>query len=88
MVKVFPATILGPGYFRDVLAPLPNLKLMPTGGVELKNVGDWIRAGAVCLGVGSAMFPKEAMAKNDWGAITSNARAFAEAVRAARAPKG
>lgn len=87
VVKVFPSTALGPGYFKDVLAPLPNLKLMPTGGVELKNVEDWIRAGAVCLGVGSAMFPKEAMANNDWAAITANARAFMEAVREARAMK-
>ncbi len=88
VVKVFPSTALGPAYFKDVLAPLPNLKLMPTGGVELKNVRDWIRAGAVCLGVGSAMFPKEAMATGDWTAITANARALVEALREARTMKG
>ncbi len=84
LVKVFPSTALGPGYFKDVLAPLPWLRLMPTGGVELKNVGDWIRAGAVCLGVGSAMFPRDAMARNDWPAISAIAKAFAEAVIAGR----
>jgi len=78
------STALGPAYFRDVLAPLPHFKLMPTGGVDLGNVGDWIRAGAVCVGAGSHLVPKEAVAKKDWAAITSNARAFVEAVRAAR----
>ena len=84
IVKVFPSTALGPGYFRDVLAPLPHIKLMPTGGVDVKNVGDWIRAGAVCVGAGSNLVPKEAIAKKDWGAITATAKAFIEAVRAAR----
>jgi 2-dehydro-3-deoxyphosphogluconate aldolase/(4S)-4-hydroxy-2-oxoglutarate aldolase len=84
IVKVFPSTALGPGYFRDVLAPLPRIKLMPTGGVDVKNAGDWIRAGAVCVGAGSNLVPKEAIAKKDWGAITATAKAFIEAVRAAR----
>ena len=55
IVKVFPATTLGPGYLKDVRAPLPHVKLMPTGGVTLDNAGDWIRAGAVAVGVGSAL---------------------------------
>jgi 2-dehydro-3-deoxyphosphogluconate aldolase/(4S)-4-hydroxy-2-oxoglutarate aldolase len=84
VVKVFPSTALGPGYFRDVLAPLPHIRLMPTGGVDIKNVGEWIRAGAVCVGAGSNLVPKEAVAKKDWQAITANARGFVEAVRAAR----
>ena len=52
IVKVFPATALGPQYIKDVRAPLPQVKLMPTGGVTLDNAGDWIRAGAVAVGVG------------------------------------
>jgi 2-dehydro-3-deoxyphosphogluconate aldolase/(4S)-4-hydroxy-2-oxoglutarate aldolase len=84
IVKVFPSTALGPGYLRDVLAPLPHIKLMPTGGVDVKNVGDWIRAGAVCVGTGSSLVPKDAVAKKDWPTITANAKAFVEAVRAAR----
>jgi 2-dehydro-3-deoxyphosphogluconate aldolase/(4S)-4-hydroxy-2-oxoglutarate aldolase len=85
VVKVFPSTALGPSYFKDILAPLPQLKLTPTGGVDVKNAGEWIKAGAVFLGAGSALVSKDAMAKKDWSAITSNAKAFVDAVKAARA---
>lgn len=84
VVKVFPATKLGPEYIKDLLAPLPMLRLTPTGGVDLKNVGDWIKAGAAFVGVGSALVTKDAMAKKDWSAITASAKAFVQAVRAAR----
>jgi 2-dehydro-3-deoxyphosphogluconate aldolase / (4S)-4-hydroxy-2-oxoglutarate aldolase len=85
VVKVFPSTSLGPTYFKDLLAPLPFLKLTPTGGVDLKNAGEWIKAGAVFVGAGSSLVSKDAMSKGDWEAITNNARAFVEAIRAARA---
>jgi 2-dehydro-3-deoxyphosphogluconate aldolase/(4S)-4-hydroxy-2-oxoglutarate aldolase len=84
IVKVFPSTGLGPTYFRDLLAPLPQLRLTPTGGVDLKNAGEWIKAGAACLGVGSAMVTKEAMTKGDWATIAANARSFVNAVAQAR----
>jgi len=84
LVKVFPSTQLGPGYFREILAPLPQLRLVPTGGVDLKSVGDWIRAGAACLGIGSALVSKDAMARGDWATITANSKAFVEAIRVAR----
>lgn len=85
VIKVFPSTVLGPGYFKDLLAPLPQLRLTPTGGVDARNAGDWIKAGAVCVGAGSALVSKDALANNDWASITANARAFSEAVKAARA---
>ena len=85
VVKVFPSTALGPGYFKDILAPLPQLKLTPTGGVDVKNAGEWIKAGAVFLGAGSALVSKDAMVKKDWANITANAKAFVDAVKAARA---
>jgi 2-dehydro-3-deoxyphosphogluconate aldolase/(4S)-4-hydroxy-2-oxoglutarate aldolase len=85
VVKVFPSTALGPGYFKDLLAPLPQLKLTPTGGVDAKNAGDWIRAGAVFVGAGSALVSKDAMKNGDFASITDNARAFIQAIRAARA---
>jgi 2-dehydro-3-deoxyphosphogluconate aldolase/(4S)-4-hydroxy-2-oxoglutarate aldolase len=85
VVKVFPATTLGPGYFKDILAPLPQLKLTPTGGVDIKTTPAWIKAGAVFVGAGSALVSKEAMDKGDWNAITVNAKAFVEAVKAGRA---
>ena len=84
LVKVFPSAVLGPTYIRDVLAPLPQLRLIPTGGVDAGNVADWFRAGAACVGAGSSLLPKDALARGDWGAITSNARAFVEAVKRAR----
>ena len=85
VVKVFPATALGPGYLKDVRAPLPHVKLMPTGGVTVDNAGDWIRAGAVAVGVGSALLDAKAIASGLLGPITDNARRIVENVRAARA---
>jgi 2-dehydro-3-deoxyphosphogluconate aldolase / (4S)-4-hydroxy-2-oxoglutarate aldolase len=84
VVKVFPSTAVGPGYFKDILAPLPQLRLTPTGGVDLKNVADWIKAGAVFVGAGSSLVSKEALSKNDWSSVTTNAKAFVDAIRAAR----
>ena len=87
VVKVFPATTLGPGYFKDILAPMPQLKLTPTGGVDTKTTPEWIKAGAVFVGAGSALVSKDAMTKGDWASITANAKAFVEAVKSGRAKK-
>ncbi|MCX6544596.1 MAG: bifunctional 4-hydroxy-2-oxoglutarate aldolase/2-dehydro-3-deoxy-phosphogluconate aldolase [Acidobacteria bacterium] len=84
IVKVFPATALGPGFFKDVRGPLPQVRLMPTGGVTRENAGDWIRAGAVAIGVGTALVDKKAVAERRYDDITASARHFVEAVRAAR----
>jgi 2-dehydro-3-deoxyphosphogluconate aldolase / (4S)-4-hydroxy-2-oxoglutarate aldolase len=84
VVKVFPATALGPGYIKDVLAPLPQLKLMPTGGVTKENAGDWIKAGAVALGVGTSMVDAKAVADRRFNVVTENARHFVNAVKQAR----
>lgn len=84
VVKVFPATSMGPQYLRDLLAPLPFLRLTPTGGVSAKNAGDWIKAGAVMVGAGSTLVTKDAMAHGDWAAITRNACEFVQAVQMAR----
>ena len=85
IVKVFPATMLGPQYIKDVRAPLPHVKLMPTGGVTPANAGDWIRAGAVAVGIGSALVDAAAIERGDWAAITDRARAAIAAVESARA---
>jgi 2-dehydro-3-deoxyphosphogluconate aldolase/(4S)-4-hydroxy-2-oxoglutarate aldolase len=87
VVKVFPSTALGPGYFKDILAPLPFLKLTPTGGVDAKNAGAWIKAGAACVGAGSSLVTKDAMTKGDWNSITTSAREFMRAVQDARSSK-
>ena len=84
VVKVFPATALGPGFFKDVRAPLPQVKLMPTGGVTLENAGDWIRAGAVAVGVGTALLDAKAIAAGDYRALRANAERIVANVRAAK----
>jgi len=84
VVKVFPATALGPSYFKDLRGPLPDLKLMPTGGVSLENAAEWIRAGAAAIGVGTALVDAKLVAAGDFAAITERAGRFVDAVRAAR----
>ena len=84
IVKVFPATALGPGYFKDVRGPLPDVKLMPTGGVSIENAGDWIRAGAVAVGVGGALLDAKAIAAGNFSVITANATRIVANVQAAR----
>jgi 2-dehydro-3-deoxyphosphogluconate aldolase/(4S)-4-hydroxy-2-oxoglutarate aldolase len=84
VVKVFPSTGLGPQYFKDILTPLPQLRLTPTGGVALKNVADWINAGAVFVGAGTSLVTKDALETNDFWSITANASSFVEAIRVAR----
>jgi 2-dehydro-3-deoxyphosphogluconate aldolase/(4S)-4-hydroxy-2-oxoglutarate aldolase len=85
IVKVFPATALGPQFIKDVRAPLPQVKLMPTGGVTLDNAGDWIRAGAVAVGLGSALLDANAIDADKWDVITANARRVVASVAGARA---
>ena len=84
IVKVFPAGGLGPAFFKDVRAPLPQVKLMPTGGVSIDNAGEWIRAGAVAVGVGSALVDSRLAAAGEFAAITERASRIVEHVRAAR----
>ncbi len=84
IVKVFPATTFGPGYLKDVRAPLPQVKLMPTGGVTLDNAGEWIRAGAVAVGVGSALLDAKAIESGDYKALETGARKIVANVNAAR----
>ena len=86
IVKVFPATPLGPGYVKDLRAPLPQVKLMPTGGVTIENAGDWIKAGAVAVGVGSALVDNQAIAAAHYHLLEDNARRIVANVRAARNP--
>lgn len=88
LVKVFPATALGPQYLKDVLAPLPHIRLLPTGGVNLDNVEQFILAGASAVAVGGNLVESRLVQKEDWTGLTENARRFAEAVHGARVKKG
>ena len=84
IVKVFPATTLGPSYLKDVRAPLPQVKVMPTGGVTVENAGDWIRAGAVAVGVGTSLLDSTAIADGHFHVLKANAERMIANVRAAR----
>ena len=84
VIKIFPADIVGMPFFKAVLAPMPHLKLMPTGGVTPENAGDWIRAGAIAVGVGSALLGKEIVARRDTAALEARTDTLLASVRAAR----
>ncbi len=83
-IKVHPAGLGGPKYFKDVLAPFPHIKLIPSGGVTLENAPDFIRAGAVAVALGSALVDPKAIDAGDWPAITARARALYDSVSAAK----
>lgn len=80
--KIFPADLYGPAIIKDIKGPLPQAKLMPTGGVDVSNVDQWIKAGAVCVGAGSSL---TAGAKTgDYAAITATAKEFIAKIKEAR----
>jgi 2-dehydro-3-deoxyphosphogluconate aldolase / (4S)-4-hydroxy-2-oxoglutarate aldolase len=86
MVKVFPAGALGgASYIKALKAPLPQIDLVPTGGVSLKTAADFIKAGATALGVGADLVDPQALAAGQAGEITRKAKEFVELVKAARA---
>jgi 2-dehydro-3-deoxyphosphogluconate aldolase/(4S)-4-hydroxy-2-oxoglutarate aldolase len=89
MVKVFPCGALGgANYIRSVLAPLPHLRLVPTGGVSVQTVGDFIRAGASAVGVGADLVSLDDLSDGRADAIVDKARQYADAIRSARQPRG
>ncbi|MFN8390157.1 MAG: bifunctional 4-hydroxy-2-oxoglutarate aldolase/2-dehydro-3-deoxy-phosphogluconate aldolase [Bdellovibrionota bacterium] len=83
-VKVFPARSLGPNFIKDVREPLPNLRLMPTGGVNVDNIGQYLSSGAYAVGVGGNLMNKEYVAQKNWTAIHEQASAYVRAVKEAR----
>ena len=74
IVKIFPATSLGPQFLRDVRGPLPQIRLMPTGGVTIDNAPDFLAAGACCVGIGTALVDRKDVAAGDWAALEARAR--------------
>lgn len=81
VVKVFPADLFGPNYLKSVRAPLPHLRLMPTGGVSLTNGGEWLDAGAFAVGAGSALVPSAALEARRFDEIRKNAILFTESLK-------
>ncbi len=83
-VKIFPADTLGPGFIKSLRAPLPHLRIVPTGGVDVHNVGDFLKAGCAALGVGSSLVSAKILQDSDWPALTKRAAEFVAAARKAR----
>ena len=82
-VKLFPADTLGPAYVRSLRAPLPHLKIIPTGGVTVENIGEFFRAGCVAVGVGSSLLKAEWINSARWSDLTALAVRFHDEFRAA-----
>jgi len=83
-VKIFPASVGGPAYLKAIKGPLPQVKLVPTGGVALENIGEFIKAGAEMIAAGGKLAPAKEIAAGKFDEITERARKFVEAVAEAR----
>ena len=81
IVKVFPADVVGPAFFKAVRGPLPQVRLMPTGGVDLKTAASFLQAGAACLGVGGQLVSPQAVAQRKFDSITSLAKQYVSVVQ-------
>jgi len=84
IVKLFPASAVGPAYLRAIHAPMPEVRLLPTGGVDAKTAGEYIKNGAFALGVGGKLFDKKLLAAKKYDEMTARARELIAAVKAAR----
>jgi len=80
VIKVFPADSLGMPYFKALLAPLPHIPMMPSGGVTLTNAGEWLKAGACAVGIGSALLDKEAIQSGNFSKLTENAKIITKSI--------
>lgn len=83
-IKIFPADGLGPNYIKAILAPLPQLRIIPTGGVDVNSAGAFLKAGCVGVAAGSSLVSKEILASRDWPGLTERAKAFVAAVKEAK----
>ncbi len=83
-VKLFPASLHGPALLRNLRGPFPETAFVPTGGITIANLGDWVKAGAVALGAGGELVSRSDLAGGRFDTITRRARGFVEACRAAR----
>jgi len=85
MVKIFPANVMGPTYLKDLHGPFPQIKFMPTGGVNLSTARDYLENGAAALGVGGDLINKKLMEEGNFAEITNRAKKFREIIREFRA---
>jgi 2-dehydro-3-deoxyphosphogluconate aldolase/(4S)-4-hydroxy-2-oxoglutarate aldolase len=87
VIKIFPGSAFGPGYLKAIREPLPFLPLMPTGGVDEKNLTAWLDAGACAVGLGGSLLPKDALKAGDYGQVETRAAQIAGLVRGWRAAR-
>jgi 2-dehydro-3-deoxyphosphogluconate aldolase / (4S)-4-hydroxy-2-oxoglutarate aldolase len=87
-IKIFPADKLGPGYIRNLRAPLPHLRIVPTGGVDLLTAPDFLKAGCAALGIGSSLVSAEVLKAKHWSELTRLAGEFVRVVRETREAMG
>jgi len=83
-VKVFPAEVVGPAFFKAMRGPLPQIRLMPTGGVDLTTATEFMKAGACCLGIGSQMVDPKLIAAREFDKLRDLAARYVEVVRLCR----
>jgi len=88
IVKVFPADVVGPAFFKAVRGPLPQVRLMPTGGVDLTTAAAFLKAGACCLGVGGQLVEPKAVAEGNFARIRDLARQYVNIVHEVRKGQG
>jgi len=81
IVKVFPAASLGPGFFKDIKGPFPDILLMPTGGITIENARSFIDQGACCVAIGTALLDKKLIAESRWADLAQRARYLVESLK-------
>ncbi|MFM7112232.1 MAG: bifunctional 4-hydroxy-2-oxoglutarate aldolase/2-dehydro-3-deoxy-phosphogluconate aldolase [Planctomycetota bacterium] len=85
IIKVFPAEVVGPAFFKAVRGPLPQVRMMPTGGVDLNTAASFLEAGACCLGIGSQLIDPKAVSSRKFELISEKAAKYRDIIRAHRA---
>ncbi len=86
-IKIFPAEGLGPAYIKALRAPLPHLRLVPTGGIDVTNVADFLKAGCAAVGIGSAVITAQLLKEANWPELTRRAKAIVDAAASATRPR-
>jgi 2-dehydro-3-deoxyphosphogluconate aldolase/(4S)-4-hydroxy-2-oxoglutarate aldolase len=83
LIKLFPGSVLGPGFVKSIMPVVPDLKLMITGGVEPteKSISEWFGAGATCVGLGSQLFTKDVFEKQDWNKLEQTVKYVLDVIR-------
>jgi 2-dehydro-3-deoxyphosphogluconate aldolase/(4S)-4-hydroxy-2-oxoglutarate aldolase len=81
IVKVFPAACLGPGFFKDIKGPFPDILLMPTGGITIENARSFLDQGACCVAIGTALLDKKLIAERRWEDLVQRARYLVESLK-------